>query len=139
MPARLMRPGVFFLATVPLQLNEPAVRVVRSRIYGCDDCLAICPWNKFAQESAEIKLKARQDLNAPSLAGLAALGQTEFRSHFSGSPIKRIGWPRFLRNVLYAVGNSGDAALLGIAQSHTGHPDPVIADAANWAVQRLTT
>ena len=120
---------------VDIELREK----MGNRIYGCDDCLAVCPWNKFAQESAEIKLKARQDLNAPSLAGLAALGETEFRSHFSGSPIKRIGWPRFLRNVLYAVGNSGDAALLGIAQSHTGHPDPVIADAANWAVQRLTT
>ena len=120
---------------VDIELREK----MGNRIYGCDDCLAICPWNKFAQESAEIKLKARQDLNAPSLEGLAALGETEFRSHFSGSPIKRIGWPRFLRNVLYAVGNSGDAALLGIAQNHTGHPDPVIADAANWAVQRLTT
>ena len=119
---------------VDIELREK----MGNRIYGCDDCLAICPWNKFAQESAEIKLKARQDLNAPSLASLAALGETEFRSHFTGSPIKRIGWPRFLRNVLYAVGNSGDAALLGIAQSHTGHPDPVIADAANWAVQKLT-
>ena len=118
---------------VDIELREK----MGNRIYGCDDCLAVCPWNKFAQESAEIKLKAREDLNAPSLVELAALDEAGFRAHFSGSPIKRIGWPRFLRNVLYAIGNSGIAELRPAAQSHETHPDPVVADAAQWAVRRL--
>ena len=108
-----------------------------NRIYGCDDCLAICPWNKFAQAGREAKLAARDDLNAPKLAGLAALGEAGFRRHFAGSPIKRIGWPRFLRNVLYAIGNSGDALLKPVAQSHADHDDPTVRDAARWAVERL--
>ena len=92
---------------------------IGNHIYGCDDCLAVCPWNKFAQIGSEIKLAAREDLNAPKLSDLAGLGETEFRKRFSGSPIKRIGWPRFLRNVLYAIGNSGEAALKPIADAHT--------------------
>ncbi len=118
---------------VDMELREK----LGNRIYGCDDCLAVCPWNKFAQVSAEAKLKAREDLNAPNLAELAALGERGFRQHFSGSPIKRIGWPRFLRNILYAIGNSGKIALLPIAQAHQSHSDPVIADAAKWAIARL--
>ncbi len=108
-----------------------------NRIYGCDDCLAICPWNKFAQTSQEIKLQARKDLNAPSLANLAQLGEDGFRSHFSGSPIKRIGWLRFLRNVLYAIGNSQSSQLLPITQIYIHHDDPIISEAANWAAARL--
>ncbi|MEP1230614.1 MAG: tRNA epoxyqueuosine(34) reductase QueG [Litorimonas sp.] len=118
---------------VDLELREK----MGNRIYGCDDCLAICPWNKFAQTSQEIKLQARDDLNTPALSDLAALGEAGFRQHFSGSPIKRIGWPRFLRNVLYAIGNSGKTELLSIAQTHISHDDPVIAEAAQWASQKL--
>ena len=108
-----------------------------NRIYGCDDCLAVCPWNKFAQIGTETKLAAREDLTAPNFAELAALGEAGFRKKFSGSPIKRIGWPRFLRNVLYAVGNSGEPSLKALADNHIDHFDPVVADAANWAAQRL--
>ena len=118
---------------IDIELREK----IGNRIYGCDDCLAVCPWNKFAQDSAEIKLKARDDLNAPSLAALAQLGEDGFRRHFSGSPIKRIGWPRFLRNVLYAIGNSGRAELLHITQSHLGHDDEGVKDAAKWAAGKL--
>lgn len=107
-----------------------------NRIYGCDDCLAVCPWNKFASAAAEIKLKARDDLNAPDLEDLLNLGEAGFRQKFSGSPIKRIGWHRFLRNVLYAIGNSGQAELIAKAADFTTHSDPVVADAAQWAVNQ---
>lgn len=110
-----------------------------NRIYGCDDCLAVCPWNKFAQIGTETKLAARNDLKAPNLYELAALGEAGFRTRFSGSPIKRIGWPRFLRNVLYAVGNSGEPSLKLIADDHINHSDPVVADAAQWASRRLVS
>lgn len=108
-----------------------------NRIYGCDDCLAVCPWNKFAKIGQETKLAAREDLNAPKLSELADLGEAEFRTRFSGSPIKRIGWNRFLRNVLYAVGNSGDPSLKDIADTHINHENPVVSDAARWAARRL--
>ena len=108
-----------------------------NRIYGCDDCLAVCPWNKFAKLGREAKLAAREDLNAPPLAELAALGEDGFRARFAGSPIRRIGWPRFLRNVLYGVGNSGLPELGDCARAHLDHPDPVVRDAARWAVARL--
>jgi len=108
-----------------------------NRIYGCDDCLAVCPWNKFAQTASEAKLQARDDLNAPALAELATLDDTQFRTMFAGSPIKRIGRDQFIRNVLYAIGNSSDATLAGTAQAHISDKNPVIADAAQWALQRL--
>ena len=110
---------------------------IGNRIYGCDDCLAVCPWNKFAQAGAEAKLAARDDLNAPELIRLSELGETGFRSHFSGSPIKRIGWPRFLRNVLYAIGNSEAPALRDAAMAHADHADDTVCDAARWAADRL--
>ena len=109
-----------------------------NRIYGCDDCLAVCPWNKFAKAASEAKLIARADLNAPDLAALSAMNDTQFRAHFSGSPIKRIGRNRFIRNVLYAIGNSGNAALLPSAQQHIDAEDHVVKDAAMWAVKRLS-
>ena len=109
-----------------------------NRIYGCDDCLAVCPWNKFAQDASEIKLKAREDLNAPDLAALARLTDTEFRRHFSGSPIKRIGRDQFIRNVLYAIGNSGRADLSPAAKKHLNSENPVVKEAAKWALGRLT-
>ncbi|KUJ73596.1 tRNA epoxyqueuosine(34) reductase QueG [Ruegeria profundi] len=108
-----------------------------NRIYGCDDCLAACPWNKFAVAASDIRYAARDDLKAPSLAELAALDYTAFRAKFSGSPIKRIGRDRFVRNVLYAIGNSDTAELLPVAQELTNDPDPAVADAARWAVKQL--
>jgi epoxyqueuosine reductase len=108
-----------------------------NRIYGCDDCLAVCPWNKFAQPGGEAKLRARADLAAPALADLAALDDAAFRAKFAASPVKRIGRGRFVRNVMMAVGNSGDAALRPAAARLVDDADPVVADAARWAVERL--
>ncbi len=108
-----------------------------NRIYGCDDCLAACPWNKFAVEAREIRYHARDDLMAPALSKLVELDDTGFRAHFSGSPIKRIGRNRFVRNVLYAIGNSGDASLLAKACALKSDPDETVRDAACWAEERL--
>lgn len=108
-----------------------------NRIYGCDDCLAACPWNKFAVEAADIRYHARADLVSPPLSELAALDDTGFRERFSGSPIKRIGRNRFVRNVLYAIGNSGDKNLLPQVRVLTSDPDATVADAAIWAMERL--
>jgi epoxyqueuosine reductase len=108
-----------------------------NRIYGCDDCLAVCPWNKFASSTREMKLAARDDLAAPTLADLVALDDSAFRARFAGSPIKRIGHARFLRNVLIAIGNSADAALLPAARARLADPEPLIRGAAVWAVRRL--
>ncbi|WP_121629199.1 tRNA epoxyqueuosine(34) reductase QueG [Tropicibacter alexandrii] len=108
-----------------------------NRIYGCDDCLAVCPWNKFARQAHEVKYHARDDLRAPELRGLAGLDDAGFRARFSGSPIKRIGRDRFVRNVLYAIGNSGDSKLLDAAQALCEDADEVVRDAARWAVDRL--
>lgn len=117
---------------------DPALRpLLGNRIYGCDDCLAVCPWNKFAQVAREAKYHARGDLLSPRLADLATLDDAAFRALFSGSPIKRIGRARFVRNVLYAIGNSADATLLSAAQALTIDPDPAVADAARWATERL--
>ncbi|WP_240705086.1 tRNA epoxyqueuosine(34) reductase QueG [Pacificoceanicola onchidii] len=109
-----------------------------NRIYGCDDCLAACPWNKFAQTAAEVKYHAREDLLAPELAELAGLDDAGFRARFSGSPIKRIGRDRFVRNVCYAIGNSGQAALRPVVQALCEDADETVRDAARWAVGRLT-
>jgi len=108
-----------------------------NRIYGCDDCLAVCPWNKFASASREARLQARDDLNAPALHDLVALEEAGFRALFARSPIKRIGRGRFLRNVLIAIGNSGDAGLVAAAQARLSDPDPLVRGAAVWAVRRL--
>lgn len=110
-----------------------------NRIYGCDDCLAVCPWNKFAQRGSEPALVARDDLNAPRLAELAVLDDAAFRALFSGSPVKRIGRNRFVRNVLNAIGNSNLPALREVARSLCDDPAEVVAEAARWAVQRLET
>nr|WP_246409684.1 tRNA epoxyqueuosine(34) reductase QueG [Kaistia hirudinis] len=108
-----------------------------NRIYGCDDCLAACPWNKFAQSAAEMKLRARPDLVAPPLAELAALDDAAFRARFAGSPIKRIGRNRFVRNVLIAIGNSQDRALVAAALAGLDDPSPLVRGAAVWALGRL--
>ena len=117
---------------------DPDLRArMGNRIYGCDDCLAICPWNKFAHDGRDVRLAARDDLIAPPLAELAALDDAAFRTKFSGSPIKRIGRDRFVRNVAYAIGNSGDPALIAAASPLVDDPDPAVADAARWAILRL--
>ncbi len=108
-----------------------------NRIYGCDDCLAACPWNKFAVEAREMRYAARPDLVGPPLAELAVLDDAAFRARFSGSPIKRIGRDRFVRNVLYAIGNSGAPHLRAVAQRLADDDDPTVADAARWAAVRL--
>ncbi len=108
-----------------------------NRIYGCDDCLAVCPWNKFAAASQEARVQAREALVSPPLADLVALDDAAFRALFSKSPVKRIGRNRFIRNVLYAIGNSADAALIPSAERLLDDPDPVVRDAAVWAVGRL--
>jgi epoxyqueuosine reductase len=118
---------------IPLELRP----LMGNRIYGCDDCLAVCPWNRFANATPHEKLRARHDLTAPRLSELAALDDAGFRTMFVGSPIKRIGRGRFVRNVLIAIGNSGDPALRSAAQALTADPDPVVADAARWACERL--
>ena len=110
-----------------------------NRIYGCDDCLAVCPWNRFAHATPHDKLRARADLTAPRLAELAALDDAGFRTMFSGSPIKRIGRDRFVRNVLIAIGNSGDLALHPIAAHLSGDASPVVAEAASWACDQLSS
>ncbi|KXV76704.1 tRNA epoxyqueuosine(34) reductase QueG [Acetobacter cerevisiae] len=122
-----------YAGPIPLDLR-PAIG---THIYGCDDCLAVCPWNRFAQASRQIKLQPRPDLIAPDLASLSQLDDAAFRLKFSGSPIKRIGRNRFVRNVLIAMGNSGLAELCPHAHRLTQDPDSVVAEAAQWAVTRL--
>jgi len=120
-------------------VDEALRPLMGNRIYGCDDCLAVCPWNKFAAEAREMRYAARPGLEAPALAELAALDDAGFRAMFAGSPIKRIGRDRFVRNVLYAIGNSGRAALRPAAQALADDPDPAVADAARWALARLAS
>ncbi|WP_137930225.1 tRNA epoxyqueuosine(34) reductase QueG [Mesorhizobium comanense] len=110
---------------------------IGNRIYGCDDCLAACPWNKFASAASEAKLAARADLREPPLADLLRLDDAAFRAFFSGSPVKRIGRDRFVRNVLIAAGNSGDAALAAIVKQLLADPSPLVRGAAIWALARL--
>ncbi|MEP6394276.1 MAG: tRNA epoxyqueuosine(34) reductase QueG, partial [Alteripontixanthobacter sp.] len=119
---------------IPEEFRE----AIGNRIYGCDDCLAVCPWNKFADTAARHKaFAAREELVAPKLADLLALDDAGFRALFSGSPIKRIGRGRFVRNCLIAAGNSAEADLLPIAEALRSDPDPVVAEAADWAAKRL--
>jgi epoxyqueuosine reductase len=116
-------------------IDEALRRAMGNRIYGCDDCLAACPWNKFAAEAREMRYA--DVVGVPPLAELAALDDAAFRARFSGSPIKRIGRDRFLRNVLYAIGNSGAPDLAEAARPHLADPDPTVAEAARWALTRL--
>lgn len=118
---------------IPLEFRAP----MGNRIYGCDDCLAVCPWNKFASVSREARLLARPELERPALADLVQLDDAAFRAFFAGSPIKRIGLARFLRNVLVAIGNSGDATMLPLVEARLGHEDGLVRGAAIWALRRL--
>jgi epoxyqueuosine reductase len=112
-------------------------KAIGNRIYGCDDCLAACPWNKFAQEGRETKLAARAELRAPELAELVRLDDNAFRALFSKSPVKRIGRDRFVRNVLIAVGNSQDVELAQAAEPLLCDASPLVRGAAVWALSQL--
>ncbi|MDD3800432.1 MAG: tRNA epoxyqueuosine(34) reductase QueG [Novosphingobium sp.] len=130
------------ISYLTIELKGPIPHELRkalgNRIYGCDDCLAACPWNKFARSAARNRaFLPRAELAVPRLAELLALNDAGFRKLFSGSPIKRIGRDRFVRNCLVAAGNSGDPALLGPARALRDDPDPVVAEAAQWAVAEL--
>jgi epoxyqueuosine reductase len=119
---------------IPAELRP----MIGNRIYGCDDCLAVCPWNRFADAAAANRaFLPRAELAAPRLADLLALDDAAFREMFAGSPIKRIGVKRMIRNCLVAAGNSGDAALVPSVRQHLDDPDPVIAEAAAWALAQL--
>jgi epoxyqueuosine reductase len=118
---------------IPREFREP----MGNRIYGCDDCLAVCPWNKFAQAGREAKLAAREALRAPKLAELARLDDAQFRALFAKTAIKRTGRDRFVRNVLIAIGNSGDAALAREAERLLDDASPLVRGAAVWALRRL--
>jgi epoxyqueuosine reductase len=111
--------------------------LIGNRIYGCDDCLAVCPWNKFAKAGREMKLAARENLRAPLLADLAQLDDAAFRALFAKSPVKRVGRTRFVRNVLIAIGNSGAPALAETAERLLDDPAPLVRGAAVWALGRL--
>ena len=110
-----------------------------NRIYGCDDCLAVCPWNKFAVSAREAKLKPRPETTLPALEDLVRLDDAAFREVFSGSPVKRTGRARFIRNVAIAIGNSGEAGLAGTLVALLGDDDPLVRGAAIWALARLDT
>ncbi|MEO0327138.1 MAG: tRNA epoxyqueuosine(34) reductase QueG [Pseudomonadota bacterium] len=118
---------------VPIEFRK----AMGNRIYGCDDCLAVCPWNKYAQVTSEVKLAARDELRKPDLRKLAQLSDEAFRSFFSASPIKRIGRDHFLRNVLIAMGNSENPALLRHVQPHLKDPNAIVRGAAVWALAQL--
>lgn len=117
---------------------EPELRpLIGNRIYGCDDCLAACPWNKFARSASEMKLKPRDDLKEPELSFLLTLDDAAFRAFFSGSPVKRIGRDRFVRNALIAAGNSGDKGLIPHCKALTRDASPTVRGMAIWALSRL--
>jgi epoxyqueuosine reductase len=121
------------------QIPKEFRSAIGNRIYGCDDCLAVCPWNKFASEGREAKLAARADLDAPPLAELARLDDASFRSLFAGGPIKRVGRARFVRNVMIAIGNANDRALAAVAVERLDDDSALVRGAAVWALARLTS
>ena len=129
------------ISYLTIEHKGPIPRELRAlmgnRIYGCDDCLAVCPWNKFAASAREAAFFPRVELKAPLLAHLAALDDKTFREVFKASPIKRIGRDRFVRNVLIAIGNSGDATLAAAAEARLADPQPLVRGAATWALSRL--
>jgi epoxyqueuosine reductase len=129
------------ISYLTIEHKGPIPRELRARmgnrIYGCDDCLAVCPWNKFAQAGHEMKLAARAENRAPELAELARLDDAAFRARFAKSPVKRTGRERFIRNVLIAIGNSGEPSLAGDAERLLNDTSPLVRGAAVWALARL--
>lgn len=120
---------------IPVQLRKP----IGNRIFGCDDCLAVCPWNHFARKAEDIRLHPRVGSTNPPLAELLTLDDESFRSRFQGTPIKRTGRNRFLRNVLIAAGNSQDRSLLTLVENHLVDPSSIVRATAVWAIHQLTT
>ena len=118
---------------IPIEFRE----ALANRVFGCDDCLAVCPWNKFAQEAHETKMGLRDDLRLAPLAQLAGLDEAQFRARFAGTPVKRTGRDRFVRNVACAIGNSGDAGLAPAAEALLGDNSPLVRGMAVWALRRL--
>ena len=112
-------------------------QAIGNRVFGCDDCLAVCPWNKFAEVARDARMALRDDLAAPPLADLARLDDTAFRTRFAGTPVKRTGRDRFVRNVLIAIGNSGDPTLVPEAERLLGDASPLVRAMAVWALSRL--
>jgi epoxyqueuosine reductase len=110
---------------------------IGNRVFGCDDCLAVCPWNKFAETARDLQMQARPELNAPTLAELAALDDTAFRRLFAHSPVKRLGRDRLIRNVMIAIGNSGSPDLVAQAEPHLADASPLVRAAAVWALAQL--
>jgi epoxyqueuosine reductase len=129
------------ISYLTIEHKGPIPRALRpqmgNRIYGCDDCLAVCPWNKYAQQGRDAKLAARPDLTAPVLADLAGLDDAGFRRRFAKTAIKRTGRDRFVRNVLIAIGNSGESGLAVDAERLIGDPAALVRGAAVWALSRL--
>ncbi|MBV9287771.1 MAG: tRNA epoxyqueuosine(34) reductase QueG, partial [Hyphomicrobiales bacterium] len=129
------------ISYLTIEHNGPIPRAMRkaigNRVFGCDDCLAVCPWNKFARAGRETKLAARSDLEAPPLEALARLDDAGFRTLFAGSPIKRLGRARFLRNVMVAIGNSGEPALAPSARVRLRDESALVRGAAAWALAEL--
>ncbi len=129
------------ISYLTIEHEGPVPRELRAamgnRIYGCDDCLAVCPWNKFAQAGREAKLSARAALQAPKLADLVRLDDARFRTLFAKTAVKRTGRDRFVRNVLIAIGNSGDAALAREAEKSLDDSCALVRGAAIWALGRL--
>jgi len=129
------------ISYLTIEHQGPIPRALRpligNRIYGCDDCLAVCPWNKFAKAGREMKLAARENLRAPLLADLAQIDDAAFRALFAKSPVKRTGRARFVRNVLIAIGNSGDASLAETAERLLDDPTPLVRGTAIWALGQL--
>ncbi len=108
-----------------------------NRVFGCDDCLAVCPWNKFAAAAREARFHARAETDNPPLAELLQLDDAQFRARFAGTPVKRTGRDRFVRNVLIAAGNSGDASLLPHVEALLGDASPLVRAMAVWAMRQL--
>jgi epoxyqueuosine reductase len=129
------------ISYLTIEHKGPIPRELRAkmgnRIYGCDDCLAVCPWNKFAQAGQEMRLAARAENRAPTLAELARLDEAAFRARFSKSPVKRTGRERFVRNVLIAIGNSAEPSLASAAEERLDDPSPLVRGAAVWALSQL--
>ena len=119
------------------QIPEPMRRPIGNRIFGCDDCLAVCPWNKYAQAAHEEKLQARIETTLPPLADLLALDDAGFRQKFAGTPVRRAGYDRFMRNVLVAAGNSGDVMLMPAVEHYLHHANPLVRGMAVWAAHQL--
>ena len=118
---------------IPLEFR----RAIGNRVFGCDDCLAVCPWNKWAQAARETKLRARKDLSSPRIGDWLHLDEAAFRALFAGSPVRRLGHTRFMRNLLVAAGNSGDPTLMPAVRRHLGDPSPLVREMAAWALAEL--